>query len=37
MDTIKSVIQAGAMAAMTEKEFFEREIERWKNSESRKN
>lgn len=36
-ERIKGIVQNGANTAMTEKEFFEREIKRWKNSDTRKN
>ena len=36
-DTIKSIVRAGANTAMSEREFFQQEIARWKNSAERKN
>lgn len=37
MDEIKAVIKAGAATAMTDLEFYQQEIKRWKNSENRMN
>jgi SPP1 family phage portal protein len=36
-DTLKAIIEAGARTAMTEKQFFEQEILRWKASQARLN
>jgi SPP1 family phage portal protein len=35
LDNLKTIIAAGAASAMTERQFFEREIVRWKNSRER--
>jgi len=36
-DTMKTILRAGANTAMSEREFFQQEIARWKNSSARKN
>jgi SPP1 family phage portal protein len=37
MEKIKSIIRAGAMTALSERQFFEKEIAKWKSSDVRKN